>query len=644
MNRKLILTIFYLSFCILNCFASHIIGADLSLVRTGKSNPNYKAVLHMYIDEHKQGITENNPLEIVLLYRKRDNKLMMQIDLQQETPKHLSFKNKTCADFFDIHLFAKKMSKEIFLDPNLYDDDGGYYLIFDRCCRSPLITNIDNVGLASTALLLEFPSLKKYPNYSSPEFTVPNGEYLCKGKPFQMTMDVTDAEGDEIKYKIVEPLSGYTGNGNSFFVNFTPQTTYYPVKWAAGYGLNNQLPGNPSLSIDSKGTISLTPTETGFFNFAILVEEFKNGIKVGSNIRDYALPVLNCPNTTAPSKPIITYQGNPINQTIEICAGQTIKLETSDDPTWVFQWKNNLDNILDAALNNISVKDSGTYRVVKSFKSTCAEESESEPVKVKIIDLNSKVKIIADRLEACEGEKILLKLENVSQTADWYLGSGFIKKDKSLIADKSGDYSAKVVSTNPTCPTVKDNILLKIYPKPTISIPNVLGYQICIGDNLDLKTIESPNYTYQWLKNTVPISGATDSKLNVYEFGNYTVKVKNTTGNCEVESEEFKVTLKTSCGSISFGSTDNIYLPNTFSPNNDGKNDDWQVYNLDKYPDAEIFVYNRWGDPIFYSKGNTIKWDGKYKNELVPVGIYIYILDLKTVGFSPIEGKLTVLY
>ena len=67
------------------------------------------------------------------------------------------------------------------------------------------------------------------------------------------------------------------------------------------------------------------------------------------------------------------------------------------------------------------------------------------------------------------------------------------------------------------------------------------------------------------------------------------------------------------------------------SPNGDGYNDFWEIEDIDRYPDAEIEVYNRWGAILFSAKGNTYnnnKWDGTQNGELLPVGTYYYIINL----------------
>ncbi|MGI4750942.1 MAG: PKD domain-containing protein [Janthinobacterium lividum] len=83
-------------------------------------------------------------------------------------------------------------------------------------------------------------------------------------------------------------------------------------------------------------------------------------------------------------------------------------------------------------------------------------------------------------------------------------------------------------------------------------------------------------------------------------------------------------------------------IPNTFTPNNDGINDVWNIQNLDRYPDCIMDIYNRYGMLMFHSTGYGIAWDGRYKGEEVPVGTYYYVLNLKD-GTKNYGGYVTII-
>ncbi len=88
-----------------------------------------------------------------------------------------------------------------------------------------------------------------------------------------------------------------------------------------------------------------------------------------------------------------------------------------------------------------------------------------------------------------------------------------------------------------------------------------------------------------------------------------------------------------------------LYIPSAFTPNNDGKNDVWEIPGMALYPDGIVTVYNRWGERIFETKGYVSNpWKGVYRGLLQPHGVYIYIIRLKTDKNSPlIKGTITLI-
>jgi trimeric autotransporter adhesin len=76
---------------------------------------------------------------------------------------------------------------------------------------------------------------------------------------------------------------------------------------------------------------------------------------------------------------------------------------------------------------------------------------------------------------------------------------------------------------------------------------------------------------------------------------------------------------------------DNIFIPNTFTPNNDGKNDVLTMYGW-AIQSVHFMVFNQWGEKIHEvtttaqnsSTGGFTVWDGKYKGTVQPVGVYVY--------------------
>ncbi|MFC0512931.1 gliding motility-associated C-terminal domain-containing protein [Mucilaginibacter angelicae] len=70
-------------------------------------------------------------------------------------------------------------------------------------------------------------------------------------------------------------------------------------------------------------------------------------------------------------------------------------------------------------------------------------------------------------------------------------------------------------------------------------------------------------------------------------------------------------------------------IPNTFTPNGDGKNDTWKIPSLQYYPGCTVDIYNRYGQHVFQSHGYTTEWNGTYNQSALPTGTYYYLIDLK---------------
>lgn len=74
------------------------------------------------------------------------------------------------------------------------------------------------------------------------------------------------------------------------------------------------------------------------------------------------------------------------------------------------------------------------------------------------------------------------------------------------------------------------------------------------------------------------------------------------------------------------------FAPNVFSPNQDGINDCFRLF-LDQEQvivDFELSMYNRWGAPVFTTTDPLACWDGRSKEQLAEVGVYVWVAHLQT--------------
>ncbi|GEM_PF-5285595 len=74
-------------------------------------------------------------------------------------------------------------------------------------------------------------------------------------------------------------------------------------------------------------------------------------------------------------------------------------------------------------------------------------------------------------------------------------------------------------------------------------------------------------------------------------------------------------------------------IPNVFTPNGDGKNDTFVIVGVKDYNNAELIVFNRWGNEVFRDVNYQNTWDGGNLNE----GTYYYILKLRKAGGEEVK-------
>jgi gliding motility-associated-like protein len=92
-----------------------------------------------------------------------------------------------------------------------------------------------------------------------------------------------------------------------------------------------------------------------------------------------------------------------------------------------------------------------------------------------------------------------------------------------------------------------------------------------------------------------------------------------------------------------------LKIPNAFTPNYDGANDVWVLDSDDDgtndmylYPDAELWIYNRWGELMYYTDDVAGEpWDGTFNGRDLPIDSYHYVLDLGN-DEPPRRGNVTI--
>jgi gliding motility-associated-like protein len=173
--------------------------------------------------------------------------------------------------------------------------------------------------------------------------------------------------------------------------------------------------------------------------------------------------------------------------------------------------------------------------------------------------------------------------------------------------ERSTIYFVKVTDRN-GCVN-RDTVTVRVFNYPVIDIGDT--EYVCKRTPYYLNAYY-PGATYFWS------TGDTTPNLRVKESGNYAVTVNN---NGCITYDDVEVIYKLL--------NDTLNIPNIFTPNYDGTNDEYKV-TIDNYEFFELTVFNRWGQQIHKSNDPEKAWNGMADNKMASSGVYFYILRIKT--------------
>ena len=215
-------------------------------------------------------------------------------------------------------------------------------------------------------------------------------------------------------------------------------------------------------------------------------------------------------------------------------------------------------------------------------------------------------------------------LNNV-KTVDYIWSDGIFGKTRTglaagdynvIITDENNCYADSTITlTEPDSLKLEFNIIKPYCPdKPDGSISiDVTGGVMGAG------------YTYRWSDNS------TNGSLSDIPEGLYKVTVKDL-NLCSIRDSVYVEPETETC----------LDIPNAISPNGDLINDVWNIGMVELYPEIEIKIFNRWGEPIWRSeKGYPKPWDGTSKGSTLPIDSYHYIIDLHN-GSKVLIGNVTI--
>ena len=287
--------------------ANHIVGGEIEFlyVRDGV----YRINLIQYFDE-AQSINPGPEAAInVAIFRNSDAAEMSTHLLFLSTQELVQYTNVECS--IDELITSRVVwSAEVNLEPNEYADPQGYYIVWERCCRNRNIKNIVEPVSAGMAYVLDIPPLmvdgKIFVN-SSPVLFKPLSDYACVNQLYYIEFTGVDPDGDSLVYSLTTP---YNSSAAVAVPNPSPKP-YGDVAFNPGFSETNMIPGSRPLAISNRGLLTVTPSDTGLYVFSVLVEEYRDNLKIGQTRRDFQMLVID--GCEPPDPPVVDVDipGNP---------------------------------------------------------------------------------------------------------------------------------------------------------------------------------------------------------------------------------------------------------------------------------------------------------------------------------------------
>ncbi len=225
-------------------------------------------------------------------------------------------------------------------------------IIFDYtlCCRNYSITTLANPGSENIYLSASYAAPNNTLN-NSPVFNNYPTPIVCVNQPVIYNHGVYDPDGDSLYFSASDCYEGYND----------------PVEYLPGFsGVNPLTTSNPIQVNPNTGAISFTPSAQQVGVMCILVEEFRNGVKIGSTLRDIQFNVTACANVSPTASGINNILGSDsLDFVTSVCADNQIcfDLSFSDAESQILSvdWNQEIANSTFQIFNNNTTAPSATF-------------------------------------------------------------------------------------------------------------------------------------------------------------------------------------------------------------------------------------------------------------------------------------------
>ncbi len=284
-----------------------------------------------------------------------------------------------------------------------------------------------------------------------------------------------------------------------------------------------------------------------------------------------------------------------------ICEGSTISLIGNGANTYT--WNNGITNGIP-----FTIQDSTIYTVTGTDINGCQNTDQVQ------INVNPLPNVFAGNdVFICQNQSISLTGSG-SSTINYSWDNGVID-GLSFIPTSSSTYS--VIGTDIIGCQNSDQIIVSINTPITLTstiLPEVFGND----GSIDLTVNGNAPFIFDWGSNVLS-NQINNEDLNYLQKGEYTIIISDNIG-C-ILTQIFTIENKP-----------DLFVPTGVSPNNDGKNDAWELLGSSFIPDLEVKIFNLQEQIIYSQSGNYTPWDCTFLGEKVPTQEYFYTISSLSLG------------
>ena len=238
-------------------------------------------------------------------------------------------------------------------------------------------------------------------------------------------------------------------------------------------------------------------------------------------------------------------------------------------------------------------------------------------------------KIVPHTITICDGDAVELNFAS-SSPFKWSTGA---TSQKILVKPHSTTKYWVAVSS---CTNYSDSAAVIVNPRPHSDF-DLSQTQGTVPQEIKGHSTATGYTNIKWVVNDSQMMNTTDFIYTFLKSGNYTVKLiaENDYG-CRDTS--VKILVLTNLVKIE--------VPNVFSPDGDGINEDFGINHtaVTQVTNYEFKIFNRWGNELFTTTSPENRWDGSYNGSAVAEGAYFYLLNAKMKDGSDVKlsGSVTI--